>query len=188
MQISTPAKMGKKYDTLSSKEIYKNPWIRVREDNFVQPDGQVGIYGVVEMKKGLGVLPVDENGQIYLLKQYRYPVESFSWEAVNGAVEDGESVEDTAVRELREEAGLKADKLKLLDVFWPSCGLTTEEAYIFLATDLKEIQKSPEGSEEFEIKRFTLQEAMKMVEEGKIMDSYTLVGLLRIKDRHNSSK
>src|SRR5208337_3190204 len=103
------------WTTLSSRLVYENPWIRVREDQVLRPDGQPGIYGVVEFKnRAVGVLPVDDEGCIWLVGQHRYPLNSYSWEIPEGGSPQSETTEETARRELKEETGLSAGRLELI--------------------------------------------------------------------------
>ena len=93
---------------VSTRVVYDNPWINVREDEVVRPDGQPGIYGVVHFKNiAVGVLAV-EDGEVYLVGQYRYTLERYSWEIVEGGCGEGEETLDAARRELEEETGLRA--------------------------------------------------------------------------------
>src|SRR5262249_18280017 len=100
------------WTTLSSRPIYENPWIRLREDQVLRPDGKRGIYGVVHFKNhAVGVLPVDEQGRVWLVGQHRYPLDAYSWEIPEGGCPESETPEATALRELREETGLDAGRL-----------------------------------------------------------------------------
>src|SRR5215210_250185 len=95
----------------TSRRVYENAWISVREDEVVRPDGQPGIYGVVEMQTwALGVVALDDGGQTYLVGQYRYPLELYSWEIPEGGGSPGLSPLESASRELREETGLTAER------------------------------------------------------------------------------
>ena len=108
------------WKTLSSRLVYENPWIRVREDQVLRPDGQPGIYGVVEFKnRAVGVLPVEDDGSVWLVGQYRYPLSLYSWEIPEGGSPASESTEETALRELREETGLTAGRLELISTLAP---------------------------------------------------------------------
>jgi hypothetical protein len=101
--VDHPLDRSNPWKTLSSRFVYDNPWIRVREDQVVRPDGQPGIYGVVEFKnRAVGVLPVDDKGRIWLVGQFRYTVQAYSWEIPEGGGPPSESPEATARRELRE--------------------------------------------------------------------------------------
>jgi hypothetical protein len=100
------------WTTLSSRPVYDNPWIRVREDQVLRPDGLPGIYGVVQFKnRAVGVLPIDGEGRIWLVGQYRYPLKAYSWEIPEGGSGPSETPEATAHRELREETGLIAGRM-----------------------------------------------------------------------------
>src|SRR5438067_11246803 len=95
--------------TVSSRAVYDNPWIRVREDEVIHPDGQPGIYGVVHYKNlAIGILAIDDEGYIYLVGQYRYPMDRYSWEIPEGGCPEGEEPLTAARRELQEETGLNA--------------------------------------------------------------------------------
>ena len=104
--------------TAASERVYENPWISVREDRVVRPDGEPGIYGVVHYKNvAVGVLPVDD-GHTYLVGQYRYPLDEYSWEIPEGGCPEGEEPLHAAQRELREETGLVLDPARLQGPVW----------------------------------------------------------------------
>lgn len=165
---------------LSSEVKYENPWISVREDQVIRPDGNEGIYGVVSAKAAIGVLPVDSDGNLYLVGQYRYAMEEYSWEIIEGGNEDGESYEHTAARELEEEAGLVAGQLTPLgaEVHTSNC-FCAERAYLFIARDLEHVPARPDATEVIEVKKVSLQEALEMLDNGEIKDSLSVIGLLR---------
>jgi 8-oxo-dGTP pyrophosphatase MutT (NUDIX family) len=168
------------WQTLDSKAIYENPWISVREDQVLKPNGQPGIYGVVTFKnKAVGIVPIDEEGNTYLVGQYRYTLHSYSWEIPEGGSPMNETAFQTAKRELIEETGLTA--LKWLDIgpIHTSNSVTDEVGYLFLATHLTQGISEPEDTEQLIVKKLPLSEAVKMVIKGEISDSLSIAGLLK---------
>ncbi len=167
------------WTTRASRLVYENPWIRVREDQVTRPDGEPGIYGVVEFKNNaVGVLPVDEQGRVWLVGQYRYPLHAYSWEIPEGGGPDGEAPETTARRELREETGLRAANLELVATAHLSNSVSDELGFVFRATGLAQGEHEPEGSEKIVVRRFEWQEAWSMLKRGEITDSLSVIALL----------
>jgi 8-oxo-dGTP pyrophosphatase MutT (NUDIX family) len=167
------------WKTLSSRPVYENAWIRVREDQVLRPDGLPGIYGVVHFKnRAVGVLPVDYRGGIWLVGQYRYPLDAYSWEIPEGGSPETESPETTARRELREETGLTAGRLELVATAHLSNSVSDEIGYVFRATDLIEGAVEPEGTERIVVQRFDWEEAWAMLGRGEITDSLSVIALL----------
>ncbi len=167
------------WKTRSSRVVYDNPWVRVREDEVLRPDGSPGIYGVVHFKnRAVGVLPVDQDGRIWLVGQYRYPLQAYSWEIPEGGSPESESLEDTARRELREEAGLTAGRLELVATAHLSNSVSDELGYVFRATELTAGTAEPEGSEQIEVRRVEWMEAQRMLRSGEITDSLSVIALL----------
>jgi 8-oxo-dGTP pyrophosphatase MutT (NUDIX family) len=173
-QIKNPWK------TLASKEVYENAWIKVREDKIVNPKGGPGIYGVVEFKNiAIGIIPVDDEGNTYLVGQYRYPLDEYTWEIPEGGGPFGEDILETAKRELKEETGLTADKWTNLGRIHTSNSVTSEVGYIFLAQNLKEGEAEPEETEDLSVKKIPLQKAVSMVMGGEITDGISVAGILK---------
>jgi 8-oxo-dGDP phosphatase len=175
------------WTTLSSQRIYSNPWISVREDRVITPGGTEGIYGVVEPRGiAIGVLAlhsdaIDKDLQITLVGQYRYPLNCYSWEIVEGAGEPGEDPVIGAQRELLEETGLTANVWEPLGgEFHLSNSFTNEVARLFVARDLSQGSAMPEVTEELAVKRVSLQEAERMVLNGEITDSLSVIGILML--------
>ncbi|MCS6823787.1 MAG: NUDIX hydrolase [Cytophagaceae bacterium] len=168
------------WSTLSIREIYENPWIRITEADIINPKGGKGIYGVVHFKnKAIGVVPVDENGYTYLVGQYRYTLNEYSWEIPEGGGPMHEDPIHTAARELKEETGLTAQKYELICRIHTSNSVTDEEGFIFLATGLSRGESQPEETEELQIKKILLAEAVQMVMNNEITDSLSIAGLLK---------
>ncbi|MGA0369769.1 MAG: NUDIX domain-containing protein [Kiritimatiellia bacterium] len=167
--------------THNSREAYDNPWIRVTEHQVTHPDGSPGIYGVVHMKNvATGVVPVDEEGFTWLVGQWRYCLEAYSWEIPEGGGDLQQDSLSAAKRELREETGLTARRWEFLQEIHTSNSVTDEVAHIFLALDIEEAgEPCPDPSEELQLRRLPLAEAVEMVKRGEITDAVSVVGLLR---------
>jgi len=163
--------------TVSSKRVYDNPWISVREDQVVRPDGGPGIYGVVHYKNiAIGVLPVEDE-HTYLVGQYRYPLGRYSWEVPEGGCPEGEEPLRAAQRELREETGLKARRWQRLGEAYLSNSVADEYAVWFLATGLTAGEWRPEGTERLSVRRLPLREALAMALDGEITDALSILAI-----------
>lgn len=168
------------WKTLSSRSVYRNPWMHVREDAVVQPGGEEGIYGVVETKIAAGIVALDDSNCVYLVGQYRYPISCYSWEIIEGGVETAESPLEGAKRELREEAGLVAAGWEPLGgkVYLSNC-ITSEEAHFFVARGLSQVSAEPDPSEVLKIKKLKFDECLRMIDSGEITDAMSIIGILR---------
>ncbi len=165
--------------TLSSKKVYQNAWIVVREDRVVRPDGKDGIYGVVEFQNlAVGVIAYDE-GHIYLVGQFRYPLNSYSWEIPEGGCPEGEDPLSAAQRELREETGIIASNWKLMGRAHLSNSVSDEVADWYLATELSHHESRPDGTEELTVRRIRLEDAVNMVLAGEITDAISMLAILQ---------
>jgi 8-oxo-dGTP pyrophosphatase MutT (NUDIX family) len=172
------------WKTLSSREIYKNPWIRVREDQVLRPSGEPGIYSVVEARLAVGVIALSDHDEIMLIGQYRYPTQHYSWEIVEGGAETGESALDTAKRELLEESGLVANYFELLG---SKCELSNchsnERAIFFLARGLTQGAAQPDPTEKLQTCWKPASECLALLEQGYFTDVMTLLALYRFRAR-----
>jgi 8-oxo-dGTP pyrophosphatase MutT (NUDIX family) len=168
------------WKTLSTKEIYQNPWISVREDQVLNPAGKPGIYGVVSFKNNaIGIVPIDHECYTYLVGQYRYTLNAYSWEIPEGGGPQGEAMLDTAKRELEEETGFTAKEWIDLGPIHTSNSVTDEYGCLFLAKELSQGAPNPEETEELRIKKVLLSEAIEMVMRGEITDSLSIAGLFK---------
>lgn len=165
------------WQTLSTRVVYENKFIRVREDQVIQPDGAPGIYGVVEFHGCVGVLPIDTDGKVHLVGQYRYPLQQYSWEIPEGACHPGESPLEAAARELREETGLTG-KLEWFGTSHLSNSVSDEIAHYFLATELVAGEANPEETEQLEHLVVPFAEALRMVLHSEITDSLSQIAIL----------
>ena len=170
------------WQTKSSKSIYANPWIRVREESVITPGGSEGIYGVVDTRIATGVVALDEQMNVYLVGQYRYPTKHYSWEIIEGGAEGSQTALETAQRELAEEAGLKANEwVQLGDEFHLSNCFSSEIAIVFLARGLVDVPAAPEDTEQLSLLKIPFNEAILRVESGEIRDAVSIVALTRAK-------
>jgi len=166
------------WKTLSTRPIYDNPWIGVREDAVVHPNGERGIYGVVHYKnKAVGVLPV-EGDDIYLVGQYRYPLGKYSWEIPESGCPEGEDTLAAARRELEEETGLRARSWRKLGEAYLSNSVSDELAVWYVATELERSVARPDASEQLVVRRVPLERAVAMALAGEITDALSLLALM----------
>lgn len=174
------------WKTHSSKTIYKNPWITLIENQVTTPGGSEGIYSYLKCKAAVGVIAINENNEIYLVGQYRYPMEEYTWEIIEGGAEEGESPLNAAKRELKEEAGIVAKDYELIckNIHLSNCH-SDERAYVYLAKNLSFTESSPDDTEILQIKKVHISKAFKMLENEEILDSMSLIGLYKLKSLIN---
>jgi len=174
-----PLKDGKNsWQTQEANEVYRNPWIALTEYKVLRPDGQPGIYGVVAFaNQAIGIVAVDAEGRIALVGQWRYPLGAYSWEIPEGGGPVGTDPLEAARRELQEETGLRADSWEPLLRMHLSNSVTDEEALIYVASGLTQGQAQPEGTEDLSIAWVTLEEALELIQEGRITDAMSVAAL-----------
>jgi len=166
------------WKTLSSREIYQNPWLSLREDRVELPDGRQSIYGVVTCGHCVGVLPFVDPETVLLVKQFRYVAKRVTWEIPTGGVHLGESVEGAAQRELGEEVGCRAGRLTWLSTYHTSKSVMDETAHLYIGEDLATLELPPDETEFIEVQRFPFREVLQMVLSGEILDSMTIIAVL----------
>ncbi len=161
--------------TLSSREVYRNRWMRVREDEILRSNGQKGIYGVVEKEDGAIILPI-EDGRIWLVEQFRYTIQERTLELPQGTWDMPiEDPEELARGELQEELGLKAAQMTMLGSMWIAYGFARQREHIFLATGLTPTEKKPDPEEhDLLVHSVPIAEFERMMLDGTIRDECTL--------------
>lgn len=172
------------WKTLSSAVKYQNPWITVREDQVIRPDGARGIYGVVDCRVATGVLALTEQDELYLVGQYRYPLDRYSWEIIEGGADPEEPPMEACKRELREEAGLVAGHWEPLghEIHLSNCH-SSERGFLYVARDLAHVAAEPEGTEQLQVRKVPWAEAVDMVRRGEITDAMSLLGIMLYEQR-----
>jgi ADP-ribose pyrophosphatase len=169
----------KPWKTLSSRPIYENKWMRLREDIAELPNDGTTIYGVCEFGECVGVLPFVNDDQVLLVRQYRYVQgENHRWEMPTGGVREGESLEDAAQRELQEEAGYRADKLTWLNSYYTSKCICEETAHLYMGQDLQQAALPPDDTEFLERRVFPFSKVLRMVLRREIRDSMAVIAVL----------
>jgi 8-oxo-dGTP pyrophosphatase MutT (NUDIX family) len=159
---------------------YSNPWIEVRHDEVDRPDGSPGIYGVVHYRNAaMGVVPVGDDGRLLLVGQHRYALDRYSWEIPEGGAPLDEDPVEGARRELAEETGYTAGSVRKLFEFTLSNSVSDEGGVIYLATELRAGEASPDPTEELAIRWATLDEVLAEIDAGDIHDMMTIAGVYR---------
>jgi 8-oxo-dGTP pyrophosphatase MutT (NUDIX family) len=164
---------------LGTKKIYENPWFSLREDQVISPGGKKSIYGVIETTPAIAIVPLTKNLETYLVGQYRYPLNVYSWEIPEGGANSDESNLEAAKRELKEETGLYAETWTYLNSLYTSNSITNEIGYIFLAEELIPGESEPEHTEDLTVKVVPFLEAYQMVLDYEIKDSLAIIGIMR---------
>lgn len=170
------------WTSLSQKTVYDNKWITVTHEEVLTPGGSRGIYGKVHLKNyAIGIIPVDREGNTWLVGQYRYPLGEYSWEIPEGGGLLENDILEAAQRELKEEVGLTANKWTQIAVSHTSNSVTDELAVIFVAQELTEAANEPDDTEQLQIKKLSLNKAFAMAMDGTIKDAISIIGLLKLK-------
>ena len=168
------------WQKISSEIKYENPWIAVEHHEVLNPAGKPGIYGQVNFKNiAIGIIPLDNDLNTWLVGQYRFPLEEYSWEIPEGGCPFDEDMLAAAKRELLEETGIVAEKWTHLLKIHTSNSVCNEVGHVFLAEDLNFKDAQPEETEVLHVKKVSLKAAYNLVMENKITDSISIAGILK---------
>lgn len=166
---------------LSENVVYNNNWISVHHYEVLNPAGGKGIYGKVHFKNiAIGIVPIDEDGNTYLIGQYRFPLNKYSWEIPEGGCTFNEQPIDAAKRELLEETGLMATEWEQILLMDLSNSVSDEICIVFVAKKLQQHNAEPEETEQLQIKKCSLIKAFEMVEAREITDAISVAALQKI--------
>ena len=170
------------WTTLTTESKFETPWIKVEKHDVITPSGSNGIYGTVHFKNyAIGIIPIDNQMNTWLVGQWRYPLNAYSWEIIEGGGPLNVDPLESAKRELKEETGLSADNYQLICNMHTSNSVSDEYCFIYLATELSEGIAEPDENEQLKTIKVPFEEAFEMVMDGRITDSLSMIGILKVK-------
>ena len=170
--------MKKPFTTLSSKIAWSCPWYNIRQDKILLPDGTPGVYNIVQKSPSVWIVPVTPAGDIVLLKQYRYTVDDWLWEVPAGSVKEGQTPEEAAREELREEVGGYSEKWTAVGPIYTANGFCSVVGHIFLAQEVELGQSAHEPAEIIKIHHKPAAEVLHMAQSNQIKDGSSALALL----------
>lgn len=169
------------WKTLSAEERYSTPWISVSHHEIIDPSGRPGIYGVVHFKNlAVGIIPLDADGNTWIVGQHRYPIDAYSWEIIEGGGARDRPPLESAQRELREEAGIVAEHWTEVLQMDLSNSASDEVAIIYVAQGLSFHAPEPDHNEELALRKLPFAAVVEMVLRGELRDSLTVAGVLKV--------
>lgn len=170
----------------SSETIYEGKIIKIERDIAILEDGQEAIREVVRHPGGVGVVALDDDGYVYMVRQFRYPFFETTLEIPAGKLDrGGEDTKEAGIRELREETGLVANSVEYLGTFYATPGFCDEKLTLYLATGLKQGENCPDEDEFIECEKYKLDGLIEMVNRGEIRDAKSVIGILMAKNKLN---
>jgi 8-oxo-dGTP pyrophosphatase MutT (NUDIX family) len=171
------------------KVIYDSPWITLYEDQVINPGGGRNTYGNIHFKKkAVAIVPLDDDGNTWIVGQDRYTLDEYSWEVPMGATEEGEDPGETAHRELAEETGLSAEDMTCLMKLHTSNSITDEEGFVFVARGLTQGDTAFDEMEVLEVRKLPLADAVAMITRGEMTDAISVAALLKVFADQNTSR
>lgn len=170
------------YNVLSSKKVYDGKILKVFKDEILMPNGNAAVRETVEKHNASAIVPIDKDGNIIFVRQYRHAAKDMILEIPAGTFEDHEDPYECALRELEEEIGYKAGGLTYVNWTYASVGMCNERIYLYIAKDLQRGTQNLDDDEFIEIERYSLEDALNMVFDGTIRDSKTVMGILAYKE------
>ncbi len=169
------------WQVINAREVYDNSWIGVTEYYVINPSGGKGIYGKVHFKNvAVGVIPLDADGNTYLVGQYRFTIDAYSWEIPEGGCPEDSDILASAERELREETGLIASHYRKILSMYLSNSVSDEYCEVFVATGLQQFAAMPEETEQLVVKKIPFREVYDMVTDGRIQDAVSVAAILKV--------
>ena len=163
------------YEVVKSEKKYDGAFLSVKKDEILMPDGKTAFREVVERGAATAILPIDSMGNIILVRQYRHPFQEMILEIPAGIMEEGEEPAECEKRELEEETGFKAKELEFICEMYPTPGFCMEKLYLYIADELEQGKQHFDEDEFIEVEKYTLQQALDMVRDGKIKDAKTIL-------------
>ena len=172
------ARHNGKWQVRSTKKTFENEFFALFEDDVVKPTGEDGKYAWIKFKTGASILPIDDEGNVYITRQFRYAIGRHDLEIVSGSVE-GEGALDAAKRELKEELGIDAEEWSDMGCVYSMTSITQSCSRQFIARNLKFGEQETEGTEDIEPVKLTLDKAVEMVLNGEITDGDSCILILK---------
>ncbi|MBP6788631.1 MAG: NUDIX hydrolase [Candidatus Promineofilum sp.] len=171
------------FQTVASHIAWSCPWYRVRQDEIITPDGQPGVYNVIEKADAVWIVPVTPKGEVLMVYQYRYTINEWCWEVPAGSVKPGQTPEEAACEELAEEVGGRGGEWQTIGRFFLANGICNEIGHIFLATGVATGDTHHEAAEVMHVHRMPVSRALAMARAGEISDGPSALALLLCADR-----
>jgi len=169
------------WQRLGTSVVYDNPWFQVVDHEVIHPAGNPGVYGVVSFKNlAVGVIPLDDEDHTWLVGQFRFPLNEYSWEITMGGVPRASDPLAGAQRELREETGLTAARWRSILSVRISNSVTDESGVVYVAEDLTHGEPEPDDTEQLQLRRLPFDDVVHMVMDGEITDGLSVTGILKL--------